>query len=62
MDTMRHSNVAAPVQDPKLFQPVKVRVLRSFCVTGKPLAVGAEVELPYHVARDLRALGRVELI
>jgi hypothetical protein len=59
---MNRSEIAPPVQNPQLFQPVKVRVLRSFCVTGRPLAVGAEVELPYHVARDLEAMGKAEIL
>lgn len=48
--------------DPKLFQPVRVRVRRSFCVGGQRLEIGAEVEIPYHVARDLQAIGKAEFI
>lgn len=61
-ETMQHSKIADPVQDPRLLQSVKVRVLRAFCVAGKRVEIGAEVEVPYCTARDLRAIGKAEMV
>lgn len=57
-----HQQIADPIQDKKLFQLVKVRVLRPFCVAGKRVEIGAEVEIPYHVAQDLKAIGKAEMV
>jgi|CXWL01.1.fsa_nt_gi hypothetical protein len=51
-----------PVNPPHLMRPVRVQVLRPFRVAGKPLAIGDEVEIEYHLARDLWAIGKVELL
>lgn len=60
---MNEWTIDKPVRnDSRLFQPTKVRVLRSFCVAGRRLEVGTEVEIPYHVARDLRAIGKAEFV
>ena len=60
---MIHNKIPDPVQDPKLFAPTKVRVLKpSFCVAGKRVENGEEIEVPYHVARDLHAVGKCEFI
>lgn len=59
---MQHGKIADPVQDPKLFRLVKVRVLRPFCVAGKRVEIGAETEVPYHVALDLAAIGKCEIL
>lgn len=61
-DTMKQGKIAAPVQDPRLFRLVKVRVLKPFCVAGKRVEIGAETEVPYHVARDLEAVGKCEIL
>ncbi|MDN5940619.1 MAG: hypothetical protein L0H94_01950 [Nitrospira sp.] len=50
-----------PKNDPKLMRQVRVKVLRCFCVNGKPLSVGDEVMLEYHVARDLAVFKKVEM-
>jgi len=54
--------VAPPVQDDRLFAPTKVRVLRPFCVKGKRCEIGTVTEVAYHVALDLKAIGKAELI
>lgn len=54
--------VPTPVQDPKLFAPTKVRVLRPFCVAGKRCEIGTETQVPFHVALDLRNIGKAELV
>lgn len=59
---MQHGKIADPVQDPKLFRLVKVRALRPFCVAGKRVEVGAEAEVPYHVALDLVAIKKCEIL
>lgn len=55
---MQPGKIADPVQDPKLFRLVKVRVLRPFCVAGKRVEIGAETEVPYDIARSLAASGK----
>lgn len=40
---------------------VRVRVLRPFCIAGKPVAVGEVVKVPRYLANDLQAQGRAEL-
>lgn len=57
-----HQKIADPIQDPKLFQPVKVRVLRSFCIGGKPLQIGEEVSIEFHLMRDLVAIGKAAMV
>lgn len=57
---MNYSKTADPVQDPKLFQLTRVKVIRPFCVMGRRVEIGAEVAVPYHIALDLRAIGKAE--
>lgn len=57
-----NETVAPPIQDPRLFEPTRVRVLRPFCVAGKRCEVGTETSVPYHIALDLKAIGKCELI
>jgi len=45
-----------------LVKLVRVRVLRSLLLHGKPVKVGDEMGLEYHLACDLRALGKCALI
>ncbi len=59
---MQHSKIAEPVQDPRLFTPTKVRVIQPFSVKGQRMEIGAQCEVPYHTAVDLRAIGKCELI
>lgn len=51
-----------PKNDPQLMRLVSVTVIRPFCVAGAPLAIGAEVLLEYHLARDLATLGKAQLV
>lgn len=50
------------MNDPRLFAPTRVRVLKSFYLDGKPAPAGAEVNVPYHVARDMVALGKAKIL
>lgn len=59
---MQHGKIADPVQDPRLFRLVKVRVLRPFCVAGKRVEIGAETEVPYDIARSLAATGKCDIL
>lgn len=56
--TPSNQTVPAPVNPPHLMRRVQVKVLRPFPVAGKPLAIGDEVEIEYHLARDLAAIGK----
>lgn len=62
MESMSQTRIPNPVQDPMLFEPTKVRVLRAFCVGGQRQEPGAEVTVPFHVAKDLEAMGKVQLV
>jgi hypothetical protein len=48
--------------DQRLFTPTQCKVLKSFCVAGKPVQVGSVVTLEYHDAVSLQALNKVELL
>lgn len=48
--------------DQRLFTPTKCRVLKMFCVGGKPVEVGSTVVLPKHDAESLQALGKVSIL
>jgi hypothetical protein len=53
----------APRNDPKLFELVRVRILRRFQLAGGAVAeVGTEIELPRFDAVSMAALKRVELL
>ena len=52
----------APKQDPKLFEEIAVKVLKPFYVSGKIVTKDAVVRIPRHLAIDLRAIGKVELV
>ncbi len=51
-----------PTNDPRLFVPTKVLVLRPFMVKTTAVLPGEVVEIPYHVARDMIAIGKAELV
>ena len=59
---MFERNDPLPKNDDRLFVPTKCRVLKSFCVGGKPLDVGSTITLPWHEVEGLLALGRAELL
>ena len=52
----------APVNDPQLFTPTQVKVLKPFYHSGKPTQPGEIISLPWHSARDLVSLGKAEII
>lgn len=49
-------------QNPKLFERVKVRCTRPFCVAGKRIEIGQEVEIQRATATDLVALKKAEFV
>jgi hypothetical protein len=51
-----------PKQDPALFEKIAVRVIKPFCVEGKPQAIGSTVRVERHVAVGLQSLGKAELL
>ena len=60
---MSHVETApTPKNDPMLTRQVREKVLRCFCANGKPLSVGDEVMLEFHVARDMTFLGKAEML
>ena len=58
----KFETVPTPKNAPELLQPVRVTVLRPFCVQGQPLEIGTMVELPRYVAADLVALRKAEML
>ena len=54
-------NGEIPKNPPELLEKVKVRVLRSFCVSGKPMSEGDLISIESHLADSLRAIGKVEI-
>ena len=55
-------NGPLPKNDSALFKATRCKVVRMFCMKGKPLPIGSECELPRHEALSLAAAGKVELI
>ena len=51
-----------PKNDPRLLRLVRVKVIVPFCLGGQPLSVGAQVEIPFHLAQDLRAIGKIHFL
>jgi hypothetical protein len=45
-----------------LLKPTRVRVLRGFCVGGRPLDPGELTTMPYYAAADMIALRKAELV
>lgn len=50
------------INPPHLMRLVQVRARRLFYVGGRPIAVGQETEVEFHVAQSLQAAGRCELL
>jgi hypothetical protein len=55
-------NDRIPSNPPELTRLVSVKVLKPFCVAGRPLPVGDVYRLEYHLARDLARIGKCELL
>ncbi len=55
-------NGPLPKNDPQLFKPTQVRCLRPFCVQGKRIEVDTILTMPWHSARDMRSLGKIEIL
>lgn len=47
---------------PHLTKPTRCTVLKAFCVAGKRVELGQTVTLEFHVARDLAAIHKVEVL
>ena len=56
---LRRAPAANP---PHLMRPVRVLVLRPFCINGKAICIDNVVELPFFDARSLAALKKCEII
>jgi len=56
------SMVPAPPNDPRLFEMIKVRALRPFCVRGRRIEIGEAVHVERHVAESLAAVGRCKFV
>lgn len=53
-----HRIPPTPKNDPRLFEKVRLRVLKPFCVDGQRIDADTILELPRYVARDLVVLGK----
>lgn len=63
MERERKAILSKPVNnDPALFAPTKVRVVRPFCIGGARVEPGEVVKLPKHDADSMVAIGRAELV
>jgi hypothetical protein len=59
---MNPEHAPTPKNSPELMKLTRVRVLRPFCVGGKPLAIEEIVRIEYHVARDLAVIGKARIV
>jgi hypothetical protein len=48
------------VNDPRIYEPIKVKILRPFCFKHKVLERGTVIELPKCLANDMCACGKAE--
>lgn len=55
-------NGPPPKNDPALLTPVRVRVVRPFCILGERKDVGEIVTLQRHDALSMAAIGRCEIL
>ena len=55
-------NTPLPVTPPELFRLVRCKVIKSFCVSGKPTQPGDVISLPLHEAMGLKAINKVLII
>lgn len=51
-----------PKNDPELFTPTRCRVLKAFCIGGKPVTVGEVIVLAKCDALSLQAISKIEII
>ena len=58
----KFETVPTPKNDPELLRPVRVMVLKPFCVQGQPLEPGTMVELPRYVAADMITLKKAQML
>ena len=58
----KFETVPTPKNDPELLRPVRVTVLKAFCVRGQPVELGSIVELPRFVAADMIALKKAQML
>ncbi|MCC7203118.1 MAG: hypothetical protein IT393_10725 [Nitrospirae bacterium] len=57
-----NDNSKIPKNDPALFRPTKVRVLRAFFVRGERVEPGQVVEIERHLAESLASVGKCEIV
>jgi hypothetical protein len=62
MRTVQSERAPTPENPPHLMRPIKIRVLRAFCVQGMPQAPDTVLSLPRYVAQDMIALKKAELV
>jgi hypothetical protein len=55
-------NEPVPLNPPHLVAPTRVKVLRAFCIKGKRVEPGSTVTIQFHLAKELEAIGKVELV
>lgn len=55
-------NGPLPKNDPALLTPIRCRVIRGFCVSGKPVVIGEIVSIERHLALSLKSTGKVEIV
>ena len=58
----KFETVPTPKNDPELLRPVRVTVIRPFCVRGQRLEPGTTVELPRYVADDMIWLKKAQML
>jgi hypothetical protein len=55
-------NPLGPINDPKIFRPVRVKVLKGFYAGGVARKAGEIVSVPFCLAEDVCARGRAEWV
>ena len=56
------SSATVVKNDPRLFKLTPVRVVRPFCIKGVKQEPESIISIPLHVAIEMRAIGKVEII
>ena len=62
MERLAILNGPLPKNDPQLFTPTRCKVIKSFCIAGRPTQPGEIVSIPYNEAIGLRAIGKIEIV
>ncbi len=59
---MMEQEAPLPVNDPKLFAPVRIRVIKPFYIEGRLVCKDDIVKLGRFNAESLQAIGRCEIL